>query len=1655
MKLPAVASPLLLLGLFPLAPHADAAQQSFLGGGIGGRGAFSWTQRIDFEQAPAGAQVSSVTSTGGFGPVLVSGANPLLPGANAAILFDSSNPTGGDFDLGTPNEDFGGPGIGAGGGLGSPFVNQWPQGNLLIVAADLVDADGDQLVDDPDDAENAGTSIELDFAAIHEVDLESITVIDFEPKQTNATITLFDPAGASVGTYMVPTPGDNGVTTIDFTGVQRVRRAVIWLDGSGAIDDIRFNPLNIGRIGDTVWCDENNDGIRQIGEPGIPGVRIDLRCAGLDGVLDTADDTFADTVTNANGRYQFTGLLPGLCRVTVDTTTVPATKVPGLCPLVHEVDLIPFGIYRKADFCFVEASARLGDFVWCDTNDDGIQDPLEPGIPNVGVRLQCAGADGLLGTGDDLFLNTTTDPSGFYIFEDLAPDLCAVTVDPLSVPADKTQGSNCPTAYTLTLGPGDEFLDADFCYIPNRASLGDFVWCDEDDDGVQDPGEPGIGGVEVTLTCAGPDLVLGTVDDVIRTQLTDANGLYLFTDIAPGTCRASVDLTAPPANKIPGSNCPPSVTTVLAPGESFLEADFCFITPGEIGDLVWCDLDNDGVFDVGEPGLANATVELTCAGGDGLIGTADDIIDSTVTDANGLYLFTGIPAGLCLVSVDSATIPAGKVPGICPTEYTINLPVGGAFLDADFCFITPGEVGDFVWCDENNNGLQDPGEPGIAGVSIELRCAGPDGALDTADDVVASTVTNAFGLYLFTDVYPDTCVARVDPATAPSDKEVGVCPIEVSFTLAPSQSFLDADFCFRSRPAALGDFVWCDLDNDGLQDPGEPGIEGALVELRCAGIDNILNTADDLVDSTSTDAAGAYLFDPVPPGLCLVQVQPSSVADKVPGICPTEVILVLQPGQSFLDADFCFIEPPIGSIGDFVWCDENDDGIQDPGEPGIGGVRVNLRCAGPDTILNTPDDVLDSTLTGPSGMYLFEDVPAGRCIASVDPSSAPTPKVPGTSCPLAYEIDLAPGDAFLQADFCFVDPPARLGDTVFCDLDNDGFQDVGEPGIAGVRVDLRCAGPDDVLGTADDLLDSQTTDGNGQYLFVDLAADQCEVTVDVNTALPKIPGICPTAVVVNLQPGDEYLDADFCFVELSAVGDFVWCDIDDDGVQDPNEPGVPGITIELLCAGPDQILGTPDDIGDQMVTDANGFYLFSDLLPGPCVVTMDQATIPATKELGVCPPQVTVALQPGQSYLDADFCIRYQQGGDCCADGRPRSITLLYTGRDCSATVTTQPSDKWSCAGDPGFAQTVFVRSSDDDDPFETDADVWFEGAVTLNSEFVIDTANAGEDRFDSRTYVHVFDPTGTVVLQSVEFHTSCSQPLCVGDQYGSMRIVSCIGENTPIPGDCCANGRPASLTFIYTGESCAATSHFQDPGKVECSGDPASAQTVYIFAKDDDHAFHSHGKVWFQGIVNLNEPFVLSAQNAGEDRLENETFIHIFDPTGATLLQTVEFHTSCSQPLAVGNQFGASLLVDCTGENEPVPGDCCAFGKPRQLTFTYTGESCAATSTTQDPGKVECSGDPAGRQTVWIVAKDDDDFQQSSGHLWFEGPVTLGEDFVLDAANAGENRLKNETFIAIFDVQGGTILQELEFHTSCSQPLFVGNQFGACLLIDCLGENE
>jgi uncharacterized repeat protein (TIGR01451 family) len=101
----------------------------------------------------------------------------------------------------------------------------------------------------------------------------------------------------------------------------------------------------------------------------------------------------------------------------------------------------------------------------------------------------------------------------------------------------------------------------------------------------------------------------------------------------------------------------------------------------------------------------------------------------------------------------------------------------------------------------------------------------------------------------------------------------------------------------------------------------------------------------------------------------------------------------------------------LGSIGDFIWNDVDNDGVQDPGEAGIGGVTVTLSGGPGGTSVSAGD-----------GFYpLFTDLPAGDYTVTVDTSTAPAGMVPTT--PTAVSVTLAAGQTFLDADFGFFTPP--------------------------------------------------------------------------------------------------------------------------------------------------------------------------------------------------------------------------------------------------------------------------------------------------------------------------------------------------------------------------------------------------------------------------------------------------------------------------------------------------------------------------------------------------------------------------------------------------------------------------------------------------------
>jgi hypothetical protein len=192
---------------------------------------------------PAGTVVLRYGVGGALWPGFTVGAVWNNDGPDAVIIFDSSHPTGGDYDLGTPNADFGGPGIGVGGRFGMPGENSVPLGNLLIIPESMADMNRDGRVDNPND-EASGGCIRLDFWAGYIP--VGLTVVDVDPFSGR-----FDYLpGALRVTFSESTLGDNTVvrTSLPSYGYQRIE---VCFEGSGAIAQIEYGTATA--VEETTW----------------------------------------------------------------------------------------------------------------------------------------------------------------------------------------------------------------------------------------------------------------------------------------------------------------------------------------------------------------------------------------------------------------------------------------------------------------------------------------------------------------------------------------------------------------------------------------------------------------------------------------------------------------------------------------------------------------------------------------------------------------------------------------------------------------------------------------------------------------------------------------------------------------------------------------------------------------------------------------------------------------------------------------------------------------------------------------------------------------------------------------------------------------------------------------------------------------------------------------------------------------------------------------------------------------------------------------------------------------------------------------------------------------------------------------------------------
>jgi protocatechuate 3,4-dioxygenase beta subunit len=1004
--------------------------------------------------------------------------------------------------------------------------------------------------------------------------------------------------------------------------------------------DFGFYPAPTGSIGDYVWGDADGDGIQDATETGLGGVTVQL-------FLDANNDCIADgaavatTTTNASGFYQFTGLAAGNYLVQFPNIAgyfpSPAnqgsddTKDSDIDPNTGKVCGVSLAAGQNRtdiDAGYCPQTLALGDRVFLDTNNNGFREDAEVGIQGLTVRLYRDANNDNVADGAAI-ASTTTDANGFYRFDGLLPGNYIV-------------GVAVPAGYTNSTGNGTVDPDNNL---------------DRDDNGVNlVAGE--IRGLAITLTGGGENLESGNY-----------NNTY----------------------------------------------DFGFYKTLCAGNFVWNDANNNGLQDVGETGIGNVTVRLYAdANNDNVPDGA--AIATTTTNPNGIYSFCDLNPGNYIVGVVrpagymSSTTNGGDPDadadnnddnGVNATtgqfeirSNAVNLTVDGepdvaadgdgTFSNAtvDFGFYPLGRIGDFVWLDANGNGLQDAGEDGVAGVTVTLY--------DASNNAIATVVTDGEGFYSFNNLDagtytvgftlpPDFVFTTRDAGDDTKDSDVNVSTGRTgSITLGVGQVNTTIDAGIRqtvNNNASVGDRVWNDVNNNGIQDPGELGVSGVTVTLRNAATNAVIGTQN-------TDALGNYLFTGLTPGTYyLVFGKPAGYnfspqdassndeadSDVNPANGVTAPFMLLS-GEMNLSFDAGINKPgaPTGCIGDFVWIDEDNDGIQDADEVGRNGITVVLYDAS--------DNVVATTVTGRDGTYQFCGLAPGNYtvgFSNLPPFYAVSPRDnnPGNDNndsdmdPVTGRtgiITLGAGQIRSDVDAGIVPPPgapipAAIGDRVWYDVNSNGIEDIGERGVPGVLVTLY-----DNTGTA---IAITTTDADGIYEFTSIDPGTYSIGFSNLPTGHSITGqnlggvealdsdadpVTGRTNTVVLGPGDFYRDLDGGVRPATAcLGGAVWVDNDKNGQYAISELLRNGVTVTLYNGTTNAQVGTP------ITTGTDGTYLFSNLAPGSYYVRF--TTIPSGFFL-------VAADQGGNDNIDSD-------ANNIAGANYGRSQTVTLAAGDCNKTV--------------------------------------------------------------------------------------------------------------------------------------------------------------------------------------------------------------------------------------------------------------------------------------------------------------------------------------------------------------------------------------------------
>ena len=956
-------------------------------------------------------------------------------------------------------------------------------------------------------------------------------------------------------------------------------------------------------IGDYVFLDLNEDGIQNNSDNGLEGIALTL--------LDASGSQIATDTSDTNGAYLFDGLVPGEYSITLNSSDLYLATIEGVSTSDLDSDLIDNdGMYSSPiivtcsgqeidsiDFGFVNNYAELSGQLFEDSKATGVLNTMDTLLVSIPIMLY--------NTDGDLIQSVLTDTLGNYLFEDVLAGeyyiVYGLSNDYVFTTLDVTASNGNGSTDVFTLAPGQTLNNLSTgAYVP--ASVGDFVFLDLDEDGMQNNADEGLAGLTLELRDD-----LGTL---VSTLASANDGSYIFAGLVPGDYIINFvndDLFLPATSNVGDDELDSDLLEVggvytsgiftLCSGQQVDTIDFGFVNNyALISGQVFEDSKADGILNVGDTSIVNVPVTL--------LNSQNELIQITETDSTGNFVFEDVLAGdyYIVYGLSNAyvysTNNVSESNGVGSTDIFALAP-GENKNDQLIGAYIPGEIGDFVFLDNDEDGVQGVNDVGLPDISLML--------INSDGEEVKAATSGIDGSYSFIDLVPgdytiqltnsDLFLATLsnvgdDAFDSDLEGEAGNYS-SPTITICSGQSDNSIDFGFVIDFASITGQVYEDSKADKIFNAPDTVLVGVPVTLY--------NSVNQEIQSTTTDSNGNFTFDDVLPGeyyivygLGSAYIYSTDNVSNTNGVGSTDAF-VLSPGEINSDQSTGAFIP--GSIGDYVFLDLNENGIQDEGDEALANVMLSL--------VNGDGAVETVFITDIDGAYLFDGLVPGDYIITILSSELFLPTLSNVGDPNldsdlqtvmgnygSNPITICSGQNDTSIDFGFVNNYTSISGQVYEDSKADSLFNDLDTTIANVIVTLH--------NEDNSVVQTITTDADGNFNFSNILAGTYYIVYRLDDSYiytsADVTGANGVGSTNNftLVPGENFVANQVGAYRNGSISDYVFLDLNEDGIQNENDEGLAGIALSLFDID-GNALGS-------ITSEVDGSYIFDDLTPGQYVI---------------------------------------------------------------------------------------------------------------------------------------------------------------------------------------------------------------------------------------------------------------------------------------------------------------------------------------------------------------------------------------------------------------------------------------------------------------------